>query len=165
MNSNRAIPHSIIAILSVAVMAAAVSACASEPGDPCPKGARYSMTSTGVHACLFDHVRLPDARGVRVYCDSVYSGHVDFEWEHNPWTMGYSCPVGWERTEGLRGQSSCRSPGTRTTEAAPRERLACGLMPDGAIAMAWKAPAAFSSLSRVAIQIVRGVSPFVPDVP
>jgi hypothetical protein len=31
--------------------------------------------------------------------------------------------------------------------------------------MAWKAPAAFSSLSRVAIQIVRGVSPFVPDVP
>ena len=165
MTSIRAIQPTIIAILSMAVLAWAVTGCSSERVEPCPEGSRHSMTTTGVQACLFEEVQLPDAEDVRVYCDSVHLGRVDFEWKHNPWTMGYSCPDGWVRAEGLSGQSACRSPGTPTTESAPRERFACGLLPSGAIAMAWKSPAVFSSMSRVAVEIVRGVTPFVPNVP
>ena len=156
--------------LTVALSALVVGAffllggCMDEGAPTCPKGARHAVTSTGVEACIFEHVRLPDARGLRIYCDKVQMGHVDFVWEHNPWTVGYSCPEGWQRSNG-QGRSSCRSPASQTTQDAPRERLACGLLNDGAIAMAWKAPAAFSNMSRVAVEIIRGVSPFVPNVP
>ena len=123
------------------------------------------MTETGVEACIFEHVRLPDSHGLSIYCDNTSTGHVDFAWKRNPWTAGYDCPEGWDRSNGIGGRSSCRSPASDATSSAAPERLACGLLPDGAIAMAWKAPAAFSGLSRVAVELIRGISPFVPDVP
>ncbi|MBD90660.1 MAG: hypothetical protein CL940_10005 [Deltaproteobacteria bacterium] len=143
----------------------ALSACATEEPTTCPQGARHMSTETGVQACIFDQVQLPDARGLRIYCDNAERGHVDFSWEHNPWTLGYSCPEGWERSDGLPGLSACRSPSSEMTSAAPAEQRACGRLPSGAIAMAWKSPSEFSAYSRFAATMLRGISPFVPDLP
>ena len=143
----------------------ALSACAEPEPATCPQGSRHTTTETGVQACVFDQVRLPDARGLRVYCDNAERGHVDFSWEQNPWTLGYTCPEGWERSDGLPGQSACRSPSSEMTSAAPADRRACGRLPNGAIAMAWKDPSEFSGYSRFAATMLRGISPFVPDLP
>ena len=106
----------------------ALSACAEPAPATCPQGSRHTTTETGVQACVFDQVRLPDARGLRVYCDNAERGHVDFSWEQNPWTLGYTCPEGWERSDGLPGQSACRSPSSEMTSAAPAF-LASGFFP------------------------------------
>ena len=153
----------LIVVMSLALLA--FSACAVESPATCPQGSRHTTTDTGVQACIFDQVQLPDAQGLRIYCDNNEQGHVDFSWEHNPWTLGYSCPEGWERSDGLPGLSACRSPSSDMTSAAPADRRACGRLPNGAIAMAWKAPSAFSGYSRFAATMLRGISPFVPDLP
>lgn len=153
----------LIAVASLALLA--LSGCMSSEPMTCPQGSRHTTTETGVQACVFDRVQLPDARGLRVYCDNEERGHVDFSWEHNPWTLGYSCPEGWQRNDGLPGLSACRSPASALTSAAPSNRRACGRLPNGAIAMAWKAPSEFSDYSRFAATMLRGISPFVPDLP
>ena len=153
-----------LAIL-VAMASLTLSACAAQEPAACPQGSRHMSTETGVQACIFDQVQLPDARGLRIYCDNAEQGHVDFSWEHNPWTLGYSCPEGWERNDGLPGLSACRSPASEMTSAAPADRRTCGQLPDGAIAMAWKSPSEFSSYSRFAATMLRGISPFIPDLP
>jgi hypothetical protein len=131
-------------VFFVSLALLALSACVQEAPATCPQGSRHTTTQTGVQACIFDQVQLPDARGLRVYCDNAERGHVDFSWEQNPWTMGYSCPEGWERSDGLPGLSACRSPASKMTSAAPADRRACGRLPNGAIAMAWKSPSEFA---------------------
>ena len=159
-------PRSMVSLITFASLALlALSGCAKEEPMSCPQGSRHTTTDTGVQACVFDQVQLPDARGLRVYCDNEERGHVDFSWQQNPWTLGYSCPEGWERSDGLPGLSACRSPASALTSAAPADRRACGLLPNGAIAMAWKAPTEFSSYSRFAATMLRGISPFIPDLP
>ena len=142
-------------LVSILACGAVLAACRTEIPSPCPREARFETSASGVAACVFEGIHLPDTQALAPDCSELAQGRFGFTWEPNPWTYGYRCPPGWKSDSGPGGQPACSVEGVRLDRVKGYD-LTCAASEVGHMSFTWRrATAAISVTGEAASRLVK----------